>query len=1019
MLPKMPSRTSSQLVHFSLKTLSAAVIATTLISSATAAGLGRLTVLSALGQPLNAEIELTSVSKDEAGSLFAKLASAEAFRQANIEFNPALFSVRFGIEQRGARQFIRVTSAQPINEPYVDMLLELGGTNGRLVREYTFLLDPVDLRTGPITAPIAAPIRAPQTAPQVVQTPQPAASQLSSGNASRRPAAEPAVAPAPVPRAAKVKPESTTTASGAGEKTYTVKSGDSLARIANKVRSGGVSLDQMLVALYRANPDAFVGENMNRMRAGQILSVPGVENARAIDRQEAKGVVVAQAQDFSSYRNKLAGQVATASPQKPSEAKQVAGGKITTKVEEAKNPADESKDKLRLSKSGVPPLVAPPAGAVPAKNASVASAEEKIAKDKAVAEANSRVKELEKNVSELQKVLEIKNKDLAEQQKKADLAAKTSAAAAAAALTASAAAKPAIAVVAPVASLEEKKASTPLVVTPPVVAMATPATVPAAASTAAPAASVVRPSAPVAVADVPAPMPTVTPAVTPAPVSVVKPSAPIVKAKPPLAAPAETSFLDDLLGNALLLPALGLLLVGLGAFGIFSSRRKKKSQQFEDSMLTDSNLKANSLFGSTGGQSVDTNNSVFNSNFAPSASQLDANEVDPVAEADVYIAYGRDAQAEEILKEALRTQPERNAVRLKLLEIYATRKDLRSFELMASELYGMTKGQGDDWAHAASMGIALDPNNPMYVGGKAASDAVVHAVAPAATARAADDLDLEALLASTQINTMAGSMNTIAPEVAHLNQQDLDVNTASYLDSAAVKAAKTGVEPPHHAPVSEHGLDFDLEGLGVQDVESKEVLVDPAVLTSDTHNAHSLPFELPAAAAEHPAEAVAFTETKFDAVAVPIAAAGHQPAAIAEDMLEFHMPEAVVPAHPAPAIAATSPAGVVPPVPVHPAPMDFDLSGISLDLNPDAAHDVAPVASTMHRHDTALEASDTLVLEDDEISSTPEMATKLDLAIAYEEIGDKDGARELLDEVIKGGTPDQVVHAKGMLAKLG
>ena len=98
---------------------------------------------------------------------------------------------------------------------------------------------------------------------------------------------------------------------------------------------------------------------------------------------------------------------------------------------------------------------------------------------------------------------------------------------------------------------------------------------------------------------------------------------------------------------------------------------------FEDSILTGSSMKANSMFGSTGGQSVDTNNSVFNSNFAPSASQLDANEVDPVAEADVYIAYGRDSQAEEILKEALRTQPDRHAVRVKLIEIYFARKDAK------------------------------------------------------------------------------------------------------------------------------------------------------------------------------------------------------------------------------------------------------------------------------------------------------------------------------------------------------
>src|SRR6476661_4018213 len=142
-----------------LKTLSAAVVSALLISNACAAGLGKLTVLSSLGQPLRAEIELTSVSKDEAGALVAKLASTEAFRQANIEFNPALLSLRFAVEQRGDRQFIRLTSAQPLNEPFVDMLLELGGPNGRLVHEYTFLLDPADLRTSQSAqiAPAAVP----------------------------------------------------------------------------------------------------------------------------------------------------------------------------------------------------------------------------------------------------------------------------------------------------------------------------------------------------------------------------------------------------------------------------------------------------------------------------------------------------------------------------------------------------------------------------------------------------------------------------------------------------------------------------------------------------------------------------------------------------------------------------------------------------------------------------------------------------------------------------------------------
>jgi pilus assembly protein FimV len=125
-----------------MKAITAAIASGLLAGSAYAAGLGKLTVLSALGQPLRAEIELTAVSAEEAQGLVAKLASTDAFRLANIEFNPALLSLHFDVENRGGRQVIRITSTQPLNEPFVDMLLELSWSSGRLVREYTFLLDP-------------------------------------------------------------------------------------------------------------------------------------------------------------------------------------------------------------------------------------------------------------------------------------------------------------------------------------------------------------------------------------------------------------------------------------------------------------------------------------------------------------------------------------------------------------------------------------------------------------------------------------------------------------------------------------------------------------------------------------------------------------------------------------------------------------------------------------------------------------------------------------------------------------
>src|SRR6185295_2456306 len=110
------------------------------------AGLGRLSVNSAIGQPLNAEVEIVSLQSGEEDSLTARLASPEAFRQAGIELSSALVGVRFSIEKRGNRPVIRLSTVQPVNEPFLDLLIELQWATGRLVREYTFLLDPPELR---------------------------------------------------------------------------------------------------------------------------------------------------------------------------------------------------------------------------------------------------------------------------------------------------------------------------------------------------------------------------------------------------------------------------------------------------------------------------------------------------------------------------------------------------------------------------------------------------------------------------------------------------------------------------------------------------------------------------------------------------------------------------------------------------------------------------------------------------------------------------------------------------------
>ncbi len=947
MSSNMHSNKRSTCGSFTLKTLSAAIASALLFSNAYAAGLGKLTVLSSLGQPLRAEIELNSVSKDEVGTLAAKLASAEAFRQANIDFNAALTSLRFAVEQRGDRQVIRVSSAQPLNEPFVDMLLELSGPNGRLIREYTFLLDPADLRTtqsaqvAPVPLPETTVSRMPQAAAQPVPAPQ-AERQAPVRTSPQGVAQHPA----------KQVPQRTEVASDVQAREYKVRNGDSLARIASQIKPGGVSLDQMLVALYQTNPDAFIGRNMNRLKAGHILSVPSEEAARGVNRAEARELIVAQAADFNAYRSKLAGHVATAAPQKSAEAKQSAGGKISAKVEERPTPASESKDKLKLSNATAAP-----------------GAEDKIAKDKEIAEANARVKELEKNVSELQKLIEVKNKNLAEQQKEVD------------------------------GAKVEAKPTLPTASAP----AATPPAIVSAPADAAP--------------------------VKPAEIKPEKPAAPPVVAKPkPVAPPPpapEPSFIDSLTDNPLTLPGLGALLAALGVFGIYRMRQKQ-SKQFEDSLITDSSLKANSLFGSTGGQSVDTNNSVFNSSFTPSASQLNSNEVDPVAEADVYIAYGRDAQAEEILKEALRTQPERHAVRVKLLEIYSNRKDLRAFEVLATELYGLTKGEGDEWAQATALGVAIDPNNPLYAGSKGdKNDGVL--VAPT---QPLDAQGLATLLATTQSDT--SSLDAV---------DSLDAETSYFSDTAlATETSLESVPDAMPEPVAElktpkassNDLDFDLDGMNLGDMAVPNTMPRPVPAEPPAELA-SIDFnfldEPTAAPAEPVVEAVPelVSEPEFqpeplataipeiqdlefslDALSEEIAAEEPQATSIALDIgappAETAPLEIEIPGFdelPAAAEAKSEPAAT--------DPLDFDLSGISLELHPDSA-DAKP--------DLPFEPHGEFAQDDDLSSNSAEMATKLDLAIAYQEIGDKEGARELLDEVLKGGTPEQSERAKSLLLEL-
>lgn len=394
------------------------------------------------------------------------------------------------------------------------------------------------------------------------------------------------------------------------------------------------------------------------------------------------------------------------------------------------------------------------------------------------------------------------------------------------------------------------------------------------------------------------------------------------------------SVLDS---NPVALGVGAIALALLAGFGIYRFSKRAKRESGETSFL-ESRLQPDSFFGASGGQRIDTRDAGgTSSSMSYSLSQLDAiGDVDPVAEADVYLAYGRDLQAEEILKEAMRSNPDRMAIRTKLLEVYAKRRDTKGFELLATQLFALTRGEGEDWAKAQELGAQIDPGNPLFQPGGT----------PTGLHGESGEM-IEPLGASTMPQSVLPSPSQFSPTTAP-------------------------------APLDEDklGLDLDLD-LGDPDTGSASA---PAPLAPH-HTPEFPPHELP-----------------------------HQPAAplhAADDLsLDFSMPEvAHLPAPAAPRVVE---------------PTGFDLSDISLDL--DMPHEAGGVHDTGAGHsagtgssfgDIGLPSLGGEDFEDDPLSR------KLELAEEFRQIGDTDGARDLLHEVVAKSTGAVKSRAQSMLADLG
>ena len=850
-----------------------------------AAGLGKLTVNSALGQPLSAEIELVSLQPGEFDSISGRVASPESYGEARIEYSPLLRQLRFSTERRGnGTPVLKISSNAPINEPFLDVLVEMNWPAGRLLREYPILLDPPGFNEARVSPPAATVAKA------VTATPQ--ASAVSS----------PVIASAPITGSPSAKSE-------AGGDTYgPVKRGDTLSKIAKEIKSDTVSLEQMLVALYRENKGAFVDSNMNRLRSGQILRVPSAGDVANISASEARSEIKVQVANWNAYREQVAGSVASAPPKAASNE---ATGKITVAKPDAPAPAVASRDQLKIAKTdGTPGKVGGVGAAGGAQDQVNALKEEKIVRENALKEANSRVIDLEKQITTMRKLAEVKGLGAPADAK---LASKPDDKAAPKIDTKP---MPAVAPVVPPADIKVAQ------VTPPVVAAVDPAK------------DLAKVDIKPADAKVEAPKADVVAAAKPADT---KPIPPKKIAPPP---PPATSFLED---YGLIIGGGAAALIGVGGLFAFMSRRKKKSQAGNTSMSRTSSimpddLKPNTVTGNKGGGLVDTGNSSFLTDFDKTGpGSIDTDEVDPLAEADVYIAYGRDAQAEEILKEALGRDKNRHEITLKLLEIYHNRKSTLAFENVAREFKVSVGEDSPHWAKAAAMGAAIDPKNALYSGSGAAYATTGAFVAGSAAMAAAGsehatppDIDFDLGFSDTSA-APSSTIDISAPDSKHAAMSggsdfDLDLNTGS--------------SPASHTDIDAgSGLDFDL-ALDVPMPASKAATESP-----------SFDFDLSALSLDEPAH---LATQKISAVTTE----------------QFSKTIATPP-------KATS------------------LSDFSLDLD-------APVAPSAG----------------DQGGDSSAVATKLELAKAYVEIGDSDGAKDILNEVAREGSPAQQAEAKKLIAGL-
>ena len=980
-------------------------------------GLGEIEVNSALNQKLKADIELLSATPEDAESIIVKLASRKEFSRAGLDRPYLLNDLRFKSEVIDGVPHIIVTSGSPIREPFLNFLIEIDWPNGHLLREYTVLLDPPVFMTQAASTALAQAAQSgatdngfrptsggstnvvPVVSPGVTASPRPAADSTAPAPQPQPQAATQTYIPAPYIQ------QQATINQPPGS--YRIQSGDTAWSLANAMMPDqSITVEQMMIAMLRSNPESFIDENINGLKRGYILRVPDYNQIVSVDPQEARELVREQAALWRQYQQTHAGgQPASAMP-----TDEMGGAAYTDDGDVITGEEDDAYLEIVSAGSGTSTMSSKDPTEMSAQElrAELALARERVETERVEKEAlQQRVESLEQNLENMKGLLSIEDDALSDVQALGQLAGSEPTEGtlleqdmledAAVEMTESIAETDDMLAEQQLDDAISEELDTTSMDEAPVDDMAGEAAEESAgvdeeavfldetSADGEPADALDTAMQEEIVADE---------AVTPQPQ---------VDSRPP------ADPLSKLLSDPILLAAAGgALLLILAVIGLIIKRRKAAAEtevpvmdmatddleSFADDIAAEEAAKAEEevVVESLAGDQVDQekieeataddfgsdSTMVLDSSIEDTviaeespAAVDDEPRDDVIAEADVYLAYGIYQQAEELLSQAIADNPERDDYRVKLAETHYASKNTEAFLEVATEI---KKRAGDEatpaWKKVMVMGQDMCADNQMFqgsmVGGLDVDD-----LAPKAP-EMDFDLGLEEVAeegsASTDLDLSLDEQPLELPDMDEGSSEEEvaeEISAAEPAGEIEFDLSDTGAMEEAPAAEDEFSLDIDASELDI-DIQEEEAIAgeeDEIHDAGDIDIDFGLDDEIPADVEEAADEEIAIDLTEeADALNLDL---GEEPAEVEEAKPE---PEAAAPAPAADSFASDMA-----------EEEDFDLS--SLD-------------------------------------DVDEVSTKLDLARAYLDMGDHEGTRGILEEVIAEGNEEQKKEASELMAKL-